>query len=273
MRIWIFFVLFCSLIGCKKEQIVSNEIKKNADIISEKPTQDSLLTKPTRPEVFEFVTELCDSKGQFDATKYSRTEIEGTYKLWFQMGGVQLDTPSVFDLEDLEKVRNNKTLILNKLDKDFAANKKIIENLKIVNVPYWQDIKNLQYKSLQQEYEKKKLQIAAYSDPSILINNKFTGNCRNFAKSLNANDDEMIAEWRKLREEMSKRNGNPQRIINEFEGHLNSSSWKDYAIIDLITFGWGNCVNEYIERPQHDEKMNKEFDALFIKIDSECSEP
>lgn len=273
MRIWMFSVLFISLISCKKEPAVSTVNQKDTISKRIKPIQDSLVTKPAQPEIFDFVTELCENNGYFDATKYSREEIVGTYKLWFQMGGVQLDTPSVFDLEDLEEVRQNKTEILNKLDKDFAANKEIIENLKIVNVKYWQNIKKLQYKSLQQEYEKKKLQITAYSDPSVLIDDKFTKKCKNFATALNSTVDDLIDEWRQLRVEMSKRNGNPQRVINEFQNHLNSPNWKEYAIIDLITFGWGNCVNEYIERPQHDEKMNKEFDALFIKIDSECDEP
>ena len=48
---------------------------------------------------------------------------------------------------------------------------------------------------------------------------------------------------------------------------------RDYALIDLITFGWGNCANDKVQRVSHDEKMNNEFNALFIKIDSECDEP
>jgi hypothetical protein len=51
----------------------------------------------------------------------------------------------------------------------------------------------------------------------------------------------MVKEWRKLREEMSKKNSDPQRIRNEFESRLNSPDKKDYAILDLIVFGWGNC--------------------------------
>lgn len=273
MRIWIFSLLFISFLSCKKEAKSSVNQKKDTVSVAQKTTEDSLTPKTTQPEVFAFVTDLCDSKGYFDPTKYSREEIEGTYKLWFQMSGISLNTPSVFNLNDLEEIQRDKDLILAKLDKDFAGNKKMIENLKIVNVPYWQNIKKLSYTELHQDYEKKKIQIVSYSDSSVLINNKFTGNCINFAKAVNSNDEELITEWRKLREEMSKRNGNPQRIITEFENHLTSSNWKDYAMIDLITFGWGNCANNYIERPLHDEKMYTEFNALFIKIDSECDEP
>ncbi len=267
-------MLIISLASCKKETAIANEKPKvDTTSVAEKLAVDSSLIKPPQYETFAFVTELCDNKGQFDPIKYSREELEGTYKLWFQNGGASVSTPSVFYIDDLHEVRRDKDVILAKLDKDFIIAKKTLENLIVVNVPYWQNIKKAHIKELKQDYEKKKLQIASFSDPSVLINNKFTGNCKNFAKALNSNDDEMIAEWRKLREEMSKKNGDPQRIMNEFENHLSYSNWKEYAMIDLITFGWGNCANAYVERPQHDEKMNKEFDALFIKIDSECSEP
>ncbi len=61
--------------------------------------------------------------------------------------------------------------------------------------------------------------------------------------------------------------------MNEFNNHLNSPDKRDYAIIDLITFGWGNCANDEIPNPLHDEKMSKEFENLFLKIDAECDEP
>lgn len=272
MKIWIFSIFLMIMIGCKKEIAVSNPQKDTKPFV-ENLTQDSLVIKPTEPEVFTFATELCDNKGYFDPTKYSREEIEGTYKLWFQNGGASVSTPSVFYIDDLHEVRRDKDVILAKLDKDFMNAKKTLENLIVIDVPYWQNIKKAHIQELKQDYEKKKLQIAAYYDPSVLINNKFTGKCENFTKALNSSDDEMIAEWRKLREEMSKKNGDPQGIINEFENRLSYSNWKEYAMIDLITFGWGNCANAEIERPLHDEKMNNEFNSIFIKIDSECDEP
>jgi len=83
----------------------------------------------------------------------------------------------------------------------------------------------------------------------------------------------MIEEWRKLREAMGKKNSDQQRIMNEFQERLNSPDQKDYAIVDLITFGWGNCANDGLKKAEHDERMYKKFNSLFIKIDSECDEP
>jgi len=274
MRIFIFSIVFLSLLSCKKEAPISEKPLQNDSVaVVENTSKDTLKNKKSEPEIFNFQTELCENKGYFDGNKYTREELEGTYKLYFQLGSVILSAPQVFRLEALQQVRNDKDQILEKLDKDFAEKKNLIENLKIVNIPYWQNIKKQTYQSLLQEYEMRKTEVIAFSDPAILLNKKYSKNCDRFVKALNSNETEMFAEWRKLREEMSKRNSDPQRIMNEFENRLNSVDKKDYAVLDLVVFGWGNCANDEISGPFHDEKMYKEFNSLFIKIDSDCDEP
>ncbi len=267
-------VIILSFVGCKKESSLTKNNKDSVvSSVSNKVTKDSSVIKSSTTEVFSFQTELCDNKGYFNPQKYTVEQLEDTYKLCYHLGGVSFNTPSVFNVNSLSEVRKNKEKILAKLDKDFEEKKKLYNQLKIVDNTYWQKIKEQRYNALHQEYEKEKLQMAAYSDPSVLLNSKFSGKCKNFASALNSTDDVIISEWRKVREKASKSNADPERIMNDFETHLKEPNWKDYAIIDLITFGWGNCANAQIERPAQDEKMNKEFENLFIKIDSECDEP
>lgn len=268
-------ILVFTFFSCKKENTTLNIHQNNsAKVVSESIKKDSsTVSQQNKEEIFNFSTELCDNKGHFNSGKYSKEELEGTYKLWFQMDGVLLSTPSVFNLNSLQKVRTEKDEILTQLDKDFASQKKVLENLKVVKDPYWEHIKTQKLQELLDEYEFRKTEIQAFSNPSILINNRLSKSCQNFVKALTSDETQMIEEWRKLREEISKKNGNPKRIMDEFEEHLNSPNKKDYAIVDLITFGWGNCANEGVNRTEHDEKMNDKFNSLFIKIDSICDEP
>lgn len=270
MRIAITSIFLLAFLSCKKDKKPISDTKHTDSTQISTPKADSVTSVQPKQEIFQFVTELCENKGYFDSNKYSREEIEGTYKLWYELSGSLLDTPSAYSLKSLAELRNNKDKILAKLDKDFAARKTQILNLKVANTPYWQDIKKKTYEELVQTYEKYKTQIVAYSDPSVLLKND---QCKNFSKALNSTDDQMFAEWKKLREEINKNNGDPQRIMDEFNEQLNSSDNREYAIIDLITFGWGNCANSKIQRVSHDEKINNEFHALFIKIDAECDEP
>lgn len=273
VRFGIFSTALLVLLNCSKENNTSTY--KESAKTSESVTKDILRHSLAEDQgIFNFQTELCDNKGYFDKSKYSEKEIKDTYILWFRLTGtVLLNAPSVFGLDDLEKVRQNKDEILTKLDKDFNRQKNVIRNLKVVNTPYWEHVKKETYKDLLQEYQKRKTEITTFSTPSVLLSYPPSGTCEKFVKALNSDDLTMEQEWSRLRIEMSKRNGDPQRITDEFEERRNSPDKRDYAIIDLITFGWGNCANEKISDIRHDEKMNNEFNALFIKIDSECDEP
>ncbi|MBT2620658.1 hypothetical protein [Chryseobacterium sp. ISL-6] len=273
MKIWIFSFIFIVFLNCKKETAEAKSIPKDSIQLTENTKKDSIKTPENKPGIFTFTTELCDNKGYYDETKYTKEELTGTYKLYFELNGLLLDSPHVFGLEALRETRRDKDHILQKLEKEFIEKKKLIENLKIVNIPFWQNVKKQKYQELLQDYERQKIQIIAYSDPSVLLNSKKFQDCTHFAKALISDDTQMVEEWRKLRLEMSKRNGNPENIMNEFENRLNSVDKKDYAIIDLIVFGWGNCANNKIERPNYDEKMSDQFNSLFIKVDSECDEP
>lgn len=270
MRIAFTTILLLSFLSCKKDNQPTSDTSSTDTTQVSTAKADTVTAILPKQEIFNFGTELCDNKGYFDSNKYSREELEDTYKLWFELSGSLLDTPFVHNLKDLNEIRSNKDQILAKLDKDFAEKKAQIMNLKVVNIPYWQDIKRKSLEALVQSYEMEKTQIMAYSDPSILLKNN---TCSNFSKALNSTDEQMFAEWKKLRESMSKNNSDPQRIINQFNEQFNSADKRDYAIIDLITFGWGNCANDKVQRVSRDEKMNNEFNALFIKIDSECDEP
>lgn len=272
MKIWISSLLLLAVISCKKDAETSKNTASK-DSVSTTENQTESLKKVKNKQTFNFATELCENKGQYDADKYSQEEIEGTYKLWFEYSSLSLSKPSVFKPETLQEVRRDKDKILAKLDKDFAEKKKALESLKIVNDPYWQNIKDQKIQELVLEYEFDKTEIMAFSDPSVLLNSKFSKNCENFVRALNSDEDVMIEEWRKLRIQMSKKNSNPEKIMDEFENNLHAQNKNEYAMVDLITFGWGNCANNSIKRVEYDEKMTKAFNSLFIKIDSQCDEP
>lgn len=250
--------------------------KNNAfdkSFITTKKIADTLDKKISSAAIFPFFSELCDNKGYYDPKKYSVKELEGTHSLWFGNTEAALTAPSLYRPEDLDLVRKDNKQILARFDKDYAIAKKNLQSLTVVNSPYWQNLKKLNIKELDQEYEKEKVMFESFVNPKILLNNRYSKSCGNFANALNGSDENLKAEWRKLREQMSKRNSDPQRIMKEFENRMQSADWKKYAILDLTVYGWGNCANELIERPVHDEKMSKEFESLFIKIDAECDEP
>lgn len=264
--------LLLSVLSCNKEKMVTDNNVNNDNLAKTENKPDTVAVS-IKLETFEFNNDLCDRKGQYNPALYTKEELDGTYKIWSGRSGISLDSPFVNDLGDLEEVRRDNAKILAKLDEDFEKSKRTLENLKVVKIPYWQDYKKTTAITLQQDYEKSKTQIESYINPSVLLSSKIGSKCTNFAKALNGTDDEIKAEWRKLRVAMSKKNSDPSSVMNDLENRMNSSRWKEYATIDLTSFGWGNCANDAITRTSQDENYEKKYDELFVKIEEECDEP
>ena len=45
-----------------------------------------------------------------------------------------------------------------------------------------------------------------------------------------------------------------------------------YAKIDLLTYGWWNCVNNSIRRVQPTDDLHQQFTRLFASVTSECDD-
>ena len=124
-------------------------------------------------------------------------------------------------------------------------------------------------------YELTKMKGEAFSNPSVLLNNKYidkNSDCQKYAIALNSGEEAILKAWEEWIYESKKNNGNPEAYIERYRDNFNSSNRMDYARIDLITFAWWNCVNHLNQYPDHD-KLSSEFEKLFIRTEYDCEEP
>jgi hypothetical protein len=248
--IYSFFILSC----VDKDKNAENKIalSKNSDTTA----------------VFKWTTELCENTGTYNPKKYSELELKNTYDLWFTFSGIALETNSnAHFIEDIEKLNIYK-LMSEYIDKKALYNRKIVSN------PFWNKLKKERLQELEDEYELKKITIEAYSNPSILLNNKYSKYCSEYAKVLSSNDTiELLKSWRNLIEKQKSKNGAPEKFMERYNEKYNSKDRLVYAKIELMTYGWWNCGNSKLKRVNDDGSMEKEFNKLFIQIKTVCDEP
>jgi hypothetical protein len=116
----------------------------------------------------------------------------------------------------------------------------------------------------------------AYTEPKNLANYKGAEACKvKFAEPIMAGGDTLLTAWRKQNEIARANNGDPERVRKEFEAELASPQKFEYARLEMLTFGWWNCVNATIvqETGSQDGTNQKQFEKLFKKLTSECEEP
>jgi hypothetical protein len=218
--------------------------------------------------VFKWTTELCENTGTYNPKKYSEVQLKNTYDLWFAFSGIALKTKTnAHFIEDIEKLN------IYKLMSEYI-DKKDLYNREIISTPFWNKLKAERLQELEDEYELKKITIEAYSNPSILLNNRFSKYCSEYAQVLSSNDTiELLKSWRNLIEKQKNKNGAPEKFMEKYNEKYISKDRLIYAKIELMTYGWWNCGNSTIRRLNDDGTMEKEFNKIFSNIKRECDEP
>lgn len=217
---------------------------------------------------FTWNDEVCEYKGNYNPRKYAPDLIKNTYELWSVFSGLSLDNTSVYKQSDLAKLN------LTALTNEYTEKKAHLEKLKIIDAPFWNTLKKQLQQQLEDEYELKKLNIQAFDDPAVLLNNRFSRSCERFVTALNSTDTSvLLTTWKSFAEELKAKNGSPEAFMARFYEKYNSPEKLVHAKIDLITFGWGNCANEIAFHITNDGKAGEEFKKMFSNIKFECDEP
>ena len=97
---------------------------------------------------FVWEDEICAYEGWYNGAVYSERQLENTYRLWYSRD---------FELEVFRGERSNsqglrEPFTLAWLDYQYALKSTALRKLKIVNVPYWRNVKQKKLEALEQKY-------------------------------------------------------------------------------------------------------------------------
>lgn len=250
------------LLSCSDKQKKQTEGK-------EESTTSTTENKTTngKTAIFKWDTELCSNTGEYNSEKYTEEELKNTYNIWGMHSSAYLNTNTTpTSATDAEKLTRELTAEYNE--------RKASYNQKIVSNPYWEKVKADKIHELEDIYELKKIAIEAYSNPSVLLNNRFSKNCTEYAKALISNDTILLLKtWNNLAEKQKKNNGSPEKFMQRHLEKYNSKDRIQNAKQEIMTYGWWNCANAEVYRVDDDGTMEKEFNKLFTNVTFECDEP
>jgi len=218
---------------------------------------------------FTWTDPACEYTGNYNPQIHSRDLIQNTYKLWSFYAGSSLENGrSVYEPADIAKLN------LKALTEEYTEKKAQLEKLTIINTPFWNTLKKQVLQELEDEYELDKIEMQAFDDPAVLLNNRFSKSCERFVTALNATDTSiLLTSWKSFCEELKAKNGSPETFMAKFYEKYNSPQKLVYAKIDLLTFGWGNCANESTFHVTSDGKAAEAFEKLFWNVKQECEDP
>ena len=219
-------------------------------------------------EVYKWQDELCDIQGNFDHKKYSAKQIKNSHFVLEGLTSANLNSfVPPMNIEDLDKVSNKD---LERLTKEYKQVKNNVERLDVV--PEAKVYKQQLLQSIEGEYKKERLTILAYVDP-IQAMRQSPPMCKQYLEPFFKDESAVQNKWQQMVEKRALSNS---YAMSRYQEEKTSNPAK-YAKIDLITFGFSNCVNnqryhadsEIVLRNQ--QKLNK---TLFGKsLTMVCEEP
>jgi hypothetical protein len=168
-------------------------------------------------------------------------------------------------------------LSLDSLNQEYTRRIRQYRRLAVVPRPVFLQLKKQAIEEMEQDYRAKKLTIQGFANPAVLLATSYSGDCAKYAQGLAAQNDSLILrDWKSLIQERVARNkklgSTTDYATPRFQQEAATANWQQYAKIELLTYGWWNCVNSSIQRVAPTAKMYQEFDKLFTDVKSECDD-
>ena len=219
-------------------------------------------------QTYKWEDDFCSYKGEFDSKKYNTTQIKNSF---FVLEGLtRLNLDSFFPPMSIEALDKLSMKDMDALTKEYKQVKRDIESLDVVAEAkgYKQEL----LKSIDGEYQQSQLTILGYLNPSEALKQS-PKMCQQYIKPLLQNEAAVQTKWKQIVEERAVSNS---YAMSRYQDEKASNPAK-YAKIDLVTFGFGNCVNEQVYHAdsevvfKNQQKLNKTlFGKSFKQV---CDEP
>lgn len=204
------------------------------------------LTTIAHAQTYQWEEGYCSYKGDFDDKKYTAKQIKNSHLVIESLTRTNLE--SFFSPMSLDALDNLSMNDLDRLTKEYNHIKRNAERLEVV--PEAKDYKQQLLKSIDDEYKTDKLTILAYLNPSDALKQS-PQMCKNYLEPFLQSEAAVQSRWQQFVEEEIQQQGEYgadelaryRNIATQRYQQEKASHPAEYAKINLITFGFSNCVN------------------------------
>lgn len=207
------------------------------------------IANSTQAEVYDWQDDLCEVQGEFDNEKYNIQQIQNSHIVLAGLTRSNLDSffpPMTINALDKLSMRDLETLT-----EEYKYNKSQVEQLDVL--PQAQPYKQQLLKSIAGEYKQNKLTILAYLDP-VQAMRQSPPMCKQYLAPFFKNQTAVQTKWREFVEEQIQEQTLLSDDGGEYYHNLATERYQrekaddpaNYAKINLLTFGFGNCVNDQV---------------------------
>jgi hypothetical protein len=135
---------------------------------------------------------------------------------------------------------------------------------------YWTNIKKMRLANLKEQCLLREKAVIAFNQPKALKGTPYCKECSQYVSALDKGGKTLLSLWKEMHEKEVAEALDPAPIIQSFEQRWNSPDQELWAKIEVLRYGWWNCVLEN-QKVWFDEKQyHLEFKKLMSSIKSDC---
>jgi hypothetical protein len=213
-------------------------------------------------ETFEWKSGICQMTGIIDTSKANETQLTNALYLIWQPSGLSRpflwNKPSDSTLVKLETVK-----------REYLEKKAELTSCALPKGIYWEQLRQARLKALKEDFELRSLAIKAYSNPKVLKQAK-DAKCPDAEKALMIGGDALLNYWKKQHEKELIGAVDPEAIKKDFNVKWDSKEKMLWARIEVMRYGWWNCVSEQKAQTINDSEIEIAFKRLFLEVRENC---
>lgn len=118
----------------------------------------------------------------------------------------------------------------------------LLDNLPIVNLPYWQNLRTTLKARIANQMEYERIYDESLVNPEVLNGTPYAAYIR-YARILAKGTNAQIKDlWKECVDSIAKKNGYPENIYQKYREQQTSPDWLKYAKTDIIYIYYGETI-------------------------------
>lgn len=217
------------------------------------------ITACAQTDSFEWGEGLTFYTGKFDTTKFTIDEIESIYNYLHSPSSEMLTVGNIWKIEQMD------TATTTSIDQYYTKTLSKLETMKIPEGQFWDSLLIYRKRELFENCRDNRLFVLAIHNPNVLYD-FYQEDCADEIIALTGDNSTLLLAWRKLIDRQKRHNGYPENLERIYQKQLASEDRLKYARLDIMKYGWGNCMNQFVYHHKDYERIENEFQKLFLSV-------
>lgn len=223
----------------------------------------ALTTKAQEVEIFEWYEGSCLFTATIDSSKANYQQVQNAHYTLVQAS--ELSQPFL-----AYQPKDTAYLSVKNIRFECGNFLKELDQMEYPKGEYWSKIKKARDENLKEQCLLREKAVIALTNPKALKGTPYSKDCSRYITALEKGGKTLLELWKEIHEKEVADALDPNPIIQSFEKNWNSPDKELWARIEVLRYGWWNCIVQNQKQWFNESLYRTEFRKLMTTINSSC---